>query len=386
MFRLVLAALALVCLPLFAWGRPATQDEPTSWPWTRFAATHCYVDRLAQTNYLEQWKAQSKVHPVAPTWLTVGRNARGSKRHAWPGSSVFEADRRVLEHEWRMSSQAHLLDCSFRRGPQRLPYTILFPSDFFASPARPRPVLYLLPGGRGNRTRWFLPELPAPHRVRWTGGLSVAERVEAWIRRHPGSPGPIVVAPENGGELRTMAAAVEFLHRELPQHIHDTYLPGLAPGSYPQGTVAVSSGATEALRALAHDPKLYDALALLSLHCGGRNGLDPDAHFGGAKGSRKFMAALAERAESGELDLSIATGGRDEYMPCVRRLQRRMEKRGVWGRGPVDNACLRDNRCRRSGPAFFLYGSYGHGYGAVAASFADELDWILDALDAKVSR
>jgi hypothetical protein len=389
-------------LPLLAWGLPAPsvraasegKGETASWPWTSFAAAHCYVDGLARSRYLEEWTVQAKAHPVPPTWLTVGNYPTVPKRRAGPGTPTFEADRRVLEHEWGAHAVAHLLDCGLPRpsgalyagAPRHVPYTIFFPSDYFAAPDRPRPVLYLLAGGRGNRTRWFLPELPTSHRVRGTGGLSLPERVESWMAAHPGSPGPIVVAPENGGVFRTMEAAVDFFHDKLKKHIHDTYLPNAAPGSYPEGALAVSSGATEALRALNHDPQAFDVLGLMSLHCGGRNGLDPRTHFGGEAGWRKFVAMLAERSKAEALDVSFTMGSRDEYLPCMKKMARQMAKQGVWASGPETNACTDEKRCRRAGPAFFLYGTYGHGYGALSASFADELAWMLGALDKKLAQ
>jgi hypothetical protein len=293
---------------------------------------------------------------------------------------------------------SHVMDCVLRvplpgAGRDRsLPYTIYLPADYLDHPARLRPVLVLVSGGNGNRTRWFLTPTRSDGVIPGTGGLTVRRRVDAWAREHPELPTPLVVALDGTSDLFPNGMPA-FLQRELPEHLLATYLPGHPRGHVPFGAECISSGCAELMQALRSDPGAYHAVGLLSPYVH-PSGIDPSTSFGSVAERTELFRTLVERHRAGVFELRFSIGTLDHHLPRVRALYDMFQRAGLYPSvdEPTYTDCrfprLRPNtsHCTALWPGFWLYPNVAHHYRALVVAFPSALAWQLATLTEMLPR
>jgi hypothetical protein len=269
---------------------------------------------------------------------------------------------------------------------------VYLPADYLDHPTRARPVLVLVSGGNGNRSRWFLSPTRPGGTIPATGGLAVRGRVDAWVREHPSAPAPLVVGLDGESDQFPEGLGT-FLRRDLPAHLAATYLPAVPRARIPFGAECISSGCVALLAALRDDPSSYRAVGLLSPYVHPA-GIDVAFFFGPPRARGRLFRDLVARHRAGAFELRFSIGVVDEHLARARALYRLLQAEGLY---PADVAPTYD-RCQAPGiqpnsshcearwPGLWLYPNVGHHYLALIPAFPPALAWQLDTLAAMVDR
>ncbi|MEL6178002.1 MAG: hypothetical protein AAFS10_03570 [Myxococcota bacterium] len=375
--------------------QPSPQG-PEGWPFWTHAIGSCFPDRLVYSAYLkwyapQMWGLRRMMRPGDPK-PTLG--LAHPKRGPEPGTEEFERVRNNWLEAWKpqegQTYASHVMDCAFRfpwppeseELSRPIPYMVYLPSDYLEHPGRRRPLLVLFPGGRGNRTRWFLIPLDYRFGEKGSGGVKMRWRMDDWADRHPGAPTPLVVSI-NGPGVFGRGNDVQFLSTILPEHILSTFLPHQTLENTPYGLETISSSGGIGVRALYAHPTQINVLGLNCLACV-RAGLIPDTHLGPREERMAITRLLAERKRQGVLDVRFSIGDADAYLGCNRALYNEFLEVGFWERqtepefidcGPKSRRWTRKQRCVRAWPGFFLYPRIGHTYRLLYASIDRALEW-----------
>ncbi len=370
---------------------PEAVADARTWPFVEHARRYCLPDRLARTEYLLKWVPLFHGH-LAPG-EPLARVDRGLPRASGEEPPDEEDQRRLLD--WQGSPRvSHVMDCALpvadlsrKDHPLRTAsYAIYLPADYLDHPARARPVLMLVSGGNGNRTRWFLTPTSDRGVVPGTGGLAVRRRVDEWIAAHPEAPPPIVIGLD-GSSSQFPNGMAAYIARELPEHVLATYLPGHARAEIAFGVESISSGAVEVARALRADAGAFNTTGFLCPYVH-PNGLSVDATFGPRSARDALFQTLAQRRREGTFAMRFSIGAKDDHYPRTWAWYRLLVSAGLFPR-PGDAAYERcDEGTRRPGPercwstweGFFLLPHEFHNYRALLPSFGPQFEWELEAL------
>ena len=382
---------------------PAPADEATLSPADRSAllpflpwvASHCYVDELGPSVYTMAWLryavpqealAPGALMPAPPDELPPEPGSREAKRRA-----------EALRKDWLANPRSHVVDCRFdvplrpcRLCVQELRvhyahYIAYLPAALSRDPDSVRTLLMIVPGGRGGRSRSFLS--PVPDKTpfhKGSGGLETKQRVDAYLADHPETPAPIVVALETNGDDYNNGR-IEHLSTDMPKHIADTFLGGVAIEDLLMGAEGISSGARAILDTLLAKPNIFATAGLTCLACGMLNPLKAAARaqidFEG------FASKLAERAKAGELQVRFSIGSRDGQLPCNRALYDLFARHGIVDADePVRySKCSYGHQadwqfCDTERDGWATYAGEMHHYGLLKKSYPPQLEWHLRAL------
>lgn len=373
----------------------ATVGARVTLPFVEHAVSRCALDRLADSAYLRDWVEAGGLSRVRPAGDPVPSPAlslptRGPDRGEPGYAGAEQALVRALREE---PQRSHMLDCTLsvpsmgeRDVTGAVPYTVYLPEDYLANPTRRRAVLLLAPGGRGDRTRWWLTPAPGSRFTRGTGGLSLRTRLDAWARAHEGSATPLVVTVD-GPTGRWVDGPAAFLGRHLPAHLVATFLPHQREEETPLGVQAISLGAAWVARVLFENPARYASVGLSGTYCD-VTGMLPERDFGTAQSRARFYGRLAERVRAGSLAVRMDIGRRDRLYDCNKRWYFDLQSAGVFPaqREPVYERCERPGEPPDSGhcvarwPGFTALPGLGHHYAAVVPVFEEDLAWQLDRL------
>ncbi|MBL8677943.1 MAG: hypothetical protein JNK05_02160 [Myxococcales bacterium] len=367
-------------------------DGEARWPFVAHAVERCYVDRLASSEYLTDWvaaggleRARPEGDPVPSPSLSLPTWGPSSSSREF--AAAAESLRRQLD-----PSRSHVMDCTLSVRAKDPPhtlgaisYSVYLPGDYLRHPLRRRGALLMVPGGRGDRTRWFLTPREGSLYERGTGGLSLRSAVDQWASAHAGASVPLVITVD-GPTGRWIDGRVEFIANDLPQHVARTYLPQQREDETPFGVQAISVGAAFTVRAMRAAPTRFSSVALMGLFCD-RTGVLPERDLGPDVDT--YYQELASRVRQGAFAMRMSIGRRDPFYECNKRWYFALQSAGVFaaqtdptyerceGEGPPSSA-----RCWVRWPGFTGLPRLGHHYAAVVPVFAEDLAWQLDRLDA----
>lgn len=368
-----------------------------TWPFVTHARRWCLPDRLASTAYLVRWFPQfhGRLPPGDPV-PAVDRFLPG-QRAVYDDAPTRDDNDRMLVWQ-NVPRVSHVMDCVVRlpipgAGRDRsVSYTVYLPADYLDRPARLRPVLVLVSGGNGNRTRWFLTPSRSDGETPGTGGLEMRRRVDAWARENPDAPAPIVVGLDGTSDQFPNGMAT-FLQRELPEHLVATYLPDHPRARVPFGVECISSGCAELMLALRADPSAYHAVGLLSPYVH-PSGIDVNTSFGTGPERAAFFRALVDRHRAGVFELRFSVGNLDDHLPRAREFYDMLQRAGLYPRGasPTYSDCQmrrarpNSSHCTAAWPGFWLYPNVAHHYRALIPAFPPAVEWQLATLNEMVGR
>lgn len=373
-------------------GIAAGEGDPSRWPFVAHAVERCYVDRLARSDYLADWVAAGGIERGIPAGdpvpsLALSLPSWGPREGAQGHDRARDAVTRALA-----SPGSHVMDCTLQARAQdpphalgAIPYAVYLPEDYLRNPRRNRGVLVMIPGGRGDRTRWFLTAKPGSLFERGTGGLSLRTHLDRWASEHPGAATPIVVTVD-GPTGAWIDGRVEFIGRDLPAHVAATYLPQQRERETPFAVQSISIGAAFTMRAVRRDPARFASIALMGMFCD-RKGLLPERDL--APDPEGFYRSLADRVRSGALAVRLSIGRRDTLYECNKRWYSSLQRAGVFARAeqPEYEQCdagtaASSATCWARWPGFTVIPRLGHHYAAVVPIFVEDLRWQLDRLSA----
>jgi hypothetical protein len=374
-----------------ATARAATPRE-RALPFVAHAVERCYLDRLARSEYLDDWVRAGGIERGIPAGDPVPSPSLSLP--SWgprPSDASFARERDAMLRAL-VDGRSHVMDCTFSvrakappHGLGAVTYAVYLPADYLQNPGRSRAVLLLVPGGRGDRTRWFLTAKPGSLFERGTGGLSLRSRVDRYASEHPSASIPIVVTTD-GPTGRWIDGRVEYIARDLPSHVARTYLPHIPERQVAFGVQAISIGAAFTMRAAFSDPTRFRSIGLMGMFCD-REGLWPERDF--APDPEQFYGVLAGLVARGALAMRMDIGRRDTLYDCNKRWYFALQRAGVFerreepayerceGRGAPSSA-----RCWARWPGFTAIPRLGHHYAAVVPVFDEDLQWQLDRLTA----
>lgn len=364
-----------------------------AWPFVEHAQRYCLPDRLARTAYLEKWA------PLFHLQLAPGEPVPDVHRELPRVTGEFAPDladqQRILT--WQAEPRvSHVMDCALAVADQSradhilrtTSYAIYLPADYLDHPTRARPILLLVSGGNGNRTRWFLTPSSTDGWTPGTGGLEVRSRLDAWAAAHPGEATPIVVGLDGSSE-QFPNGMWQFIGRELPEHLLATYLPGHARASIALGVESISSGSIEVARALRADPSAFNTTGFLSPYVHPR-GLDPDVAFGPPRARMAFFRELARRHAEGVFAMRFSIGMFDDHYPRTWQWYQLLCDAGLFPRQarPTHDHCAAGatgpaaDGCWSVWPGFHVVPHECHNYRALLPTFGPQLQWELETLSA----
>ncbi len=378
----------------------ASIDAPSSgetdlraWPFIEHARRYCLPDRLARTAYLEKWTPlfHGQLAPGEP----LPERHRELPRASGEDPPTLDDQQRVLTWQSR-PRVSHVMDCALPvpdesradRILRTTSYAIYLPADYLDHPTRPRPILMLVSGGNGNRTRWFLTPSSTTGMIPGTGGLEVRARVDAWAAAHPRDAPPIVVGLDGSSE-QFPNGMWAFIGRELPEHLLATYLPGHPRGAIALGVESISSGAVEVAHALRADPGAFNTVGFLSPYVH-PNGLNLDSAFGAATARRQLFQEFARRHAEGVFAMRFSIGLLDDHFPRTWAWYRMLCDAGLFARveSPTLDRCSASARHQNADTCWSVWpGFYGvphecHNYRALLPTFGPQFEWELETLTA----
>lgn len=361
--------------------------DPEAWPFVAHAVERCHVDRLASSPYLRDWVAAGGLDRARPEGdpapsLELSLPSWGPREGSPAYASARESVARALSVD-----RSHVMDCTAlvrdHEPPHRLgaiAYTVYLPRDYLRFPRRTRGVLLMVPGGRGDRTRWFLTAAPGSVYERGTGGLSLRTHLDRWASAHPAAAMPIVVTVD-GPTGAWIDGREAWIGRDLPAVIAQTYLPHVPEGALRVGVQAISMGAAVAMRAARQWPERFDAIALMGLFCDDK-GLLPERDFGADRA--QFYQRLATRIREGSLAMRMSIGRRDALYERNKRWYFELQRAGLFAlqRDPTYERCEpgapeSTAACWARWPGFTVIPRLGHHYAAVVPVFEEDLAWQL---------
>lgn len=375
--------------------RRGEHEARGEWPFIEHAVERCYLDRLARSDYLDDWVRAGGIERGIPEGDPVPSPSLSLP--SWgprPRDAGFSSARAAIVRSLG-DGRSHVMDCTFSTRAKDPPhalgavtYAVYLPADYLRNPRRTRGVLVLVPGGRGDRTRWFLTAKPGSLFERGTGGLSLRSRLDRYASEHPSAPSPIVVTTD-GPTGRWIDGRVEFIGRDLPAHIARTYLPHTPEREIPFGVQAISLGAAFTMRAVFADPTRFRSVGLMGTFCDAK-GLLPERDF--APDAARFYERLAQLVARGALSMRMDIGRRDTLYECNKRWYFALQRAGVFERReePEYERCQGRARpssatCWARWPGFTTIPRLGHHYAAVVPVFEEDLRWQLDRLLALTS-
>lgn len=375
----------------------AAVADARTWPFVAHARRWCLPDRLAATSYLVRWVPQFRGRlPPGDAVPDVGRFLPGQRAGADDPPTLDDQQRLLTwQSEPRVS---HVMDCVLRvpipgAGRDRsTTYAIYLPADYLDHPTRPRPIILLVSGGNGNRTRWFLTPARSDGETPGTGGLEVRRRVDAWAAAHPGAAVPIVVGLD-GTSDQFPNGMWAFLEHELPDHLVATYLPEHPRARIPLGVECISSGCAELSLALRVNPYAFHAVGLLSPYVH-PSGIDLGTTFGTGPQRAALFRTLAARHREGSFEMRFSVGNLDDHLPRARQWFEMLKSYGLFPsvESPAYSNCQmrrarpHSSHCTATWPGFWLYPNVAHHYRALIPAFPPALDWQLETLTAMVDR
>jgi hypothetical protein len=390
-------------------ARPATRADAAvaapvapaadlrAWPFVEHARRFCLPDVLARTDYLVKWA------PLFHGTLGPGDPAPRVRRvvPSATGANPPTAEDQQRLVAWQTAPRtSHVMDCTLPVAdasrddhPLRTTtYAVYLPADYLDHPTRPRPVLMLVSGGNGNRTRWFLTPTSDRGTIPGTGGLVVRNRVDAWSAAHPDAAPPIVIGLD-GSSSQFPNGMSTFIARELPEHVLATYLPGHARGEIAFGVESISSGAVEVARALRVDAHAFNTVGFLCPYTH-PNGVHLPSTFGPAAHRDAMFRSLGEQHRAGTFAMRFSVGDMDDHYPRTWALYRRLADAGLFpqpGAATLERCTHADWRpspghCWQVWPGFHLLPGEFHNYHALLPSFGPQFEWELEALAAIQSR
>jgi hypothetical protein len=363
-----------------------------AWPFVEFARGHCLPDQLAQSVYLAKWMQNfhgtfAEGEPVPHTDRFLPGQRRGHD------DTPTREDHARLDR-WESPYVSHVMDCSVpvllagrTDGTFRsTPYAIYLPADYLETPTRPRPVLVLVSGGNGDRTRWFLTPIREDGEVPATGGLRVRGRADDWARRHPGLATPIVIGLDGDGDQFHNGLGV-FVGRELIEHVIATYLPHQTRATTPYGVESISSGAVGVVQHLRYHSGAFNTLGFLSPYVH-PNGIDPAFSLGTGRDKDDLYRSLVARHRRGLFALRISVGAVDDHYSRVVGWYREFVRYGLfpamgeatYERCDPPEGPHPESRCVGVWPGLYRYPRVGHHYKALLPSFPVQFEWELDTL------
>lgn len=364
---------------------PSPPSDP--WPFVAHAVERCYVDRLARSPYLLDWvdaggldRERPEGDPAPSPALSLP--SWGPRQGDPAFASAREGVLRALSPD-----RSHVMDCTAlvrdRDPPHALgaiAYTAYLPRDYLRSPRRTRGVLLMVPGGRGDRTRWFLTAAAGSVFERGTGGLSLRAQLDRWADAHRTAAMPVVVTVD-GPTGAWIDGREAWIGRDLPAVIAQTYLPHIAERSLRVGVQAISIGAAVTMRAAHQWPERFDAIALMGMFCDAR-GLSPERDFGADRA--RFYQRLASRIAEGSLAMRMSIGRRDALYECNKRWYFELQRAGLFAaqREPAYERCAPEAPESTAArwarwPGFTVIPRLGHHYAAVVPIFEEDLAWQL---------
>ncbi len=376
---------------------PAGSADARTWPFVEHARRWCLPDRLAATSYLVRWVPQFRGRlPPGDAVPDVARYLPG-QRAVFDDAPTLEDQQRILT--WQAEPRvSHVMDCVLRvpiPGADRersTTYTIYLPADYLDHPTRARPIVLLVSGGNGNRTRWFLTPARSDGETPGTGGLEVRRRVDEWARANPGAAVPIVVGLD-GTSDQFPNGMWAFLEHELPDHLLATYLPNHPRHRIPLGVECISSGCAELSLAMRVNPSAFHAVGLLSPYVH-PSGIDLGTTFGTGPQRAALFRTLVARHREGVFEMRFSVGNLDDHLPRARQWYDMLQRYGLFPatETPTYSDChLRRARphsshCTATWPGFWLYPNVAHHYRALIPAFPPALDWQLQTLTGMLDR
>jgi hypothetical protein len=370
-----------------------TREVPL--PFLEWVASHCLIDALGPSAYTAAWFRHARLltsfeeDALWPVPNGVEPLPEGS-----PEAAELAA---ALRERFRMEPKSHVVDCRFEvplrncehckgKGDAFGHYIAYLPAALFSEPERVRAMLFLVPGGRGGRSRAFLSPIPGKtfYEQGW-GGLRTKQIVDAYLEGRPGAAAPIVVSLESAGsEINN--GRIEHLTHDVPRHIAETYLGGAPLSEIAIGAQGISSGGRAITEALFEKPESFHTVALTCMACGVLDTRRPFA-FPAAEADA-WARALKTRADRGLFSMRFTIGSRDGQKPCSDGLYAFLGERGLFDleSPPVYSNCAvgaapSEERCDVERPSWRSYAGEMHHYGLLQKSFAPELEWILGELD-----
>lgn len=369
------------------------ESDLRAWPFVEHARRYCLPDRLARTAYLEKWAPlfHGRLAPGEP----VPERHRELPRASGEDPPSLDDQQRILT--WQSQPRvSHVMDCALPvpdesradRVLRTTSYSIYLPADYLDHPRRARPILMLVSGGNGNRTRWFLTPSSTTGMIPGTGGLEVRSRVDAWAAAHPGEAPPIVVGLDGSSE-QFPNGMWAFIGRELPEHLLATYLPGHARASIAIGIESISSGAVEVVHALRADPAAFNTVGFLSPYVH-PNGVNLSSAFGSATARRQLFLEFARRHREGVFAMRFSIGLLDDHYPRTWAWYQLLCDAGLFARAehPTLDRCSPAARHQNADTCWSVWpGFYGvphecHNYRALLPTFGPQFEWELETLTA----
>ncbi len=365
----------------------------SEWPFIEHARRYCLPDRLARTQYLSKWK------PLFHGELAPGEPFPDINRELPRATGELAPDQD--DHQKLLAWQSrpyvsHVMDCALPvadesredRILRTTSYAIYLPADYFEHPTRARPVLLLVSGGNGNRTRWFLTPSSSEGIIPGTGGLEVRSRVDTWASAHPDDPAPIVVGLDGSSE-QFPNGMWAFIGRELPEHLLATYLPGHERATIALGVESISSGAVEVAHALRENPEAFNTVGFLSPYVH-PHGLSISSAFGSATARAALFRTFAERHNQGVFAMRFSIGMLDDHYPRTWEWYRLLVAAGLFPREdhPTRDHCREGTRepdadsCWTVYPGFHIVPHQCHNYRALLPTFGPQFEWELETLTA----
>jgi hypothetical protein len=371
----------------------ASQDggiaDIRTWPFVEHAQHWCLPDRLANTEYLSRWVElwNGRVRPGEPVPTANRLLPHVSGRNP----PTMDDHHQLLS--WQTSPRtSHVMDCTLpvtRQGTDTVhgtSYTIYLPTDYLNHPERPRPVLLLVSGGNGNRTRWFLTPTRSKGIIPATGGMEVRRRVDEWVIAHPDRAPPLVVGLD-GTSGQFPNGMHTFIAQELQQHVLATYLPTLRRDDIAWGVDSISSGAVEVARAFHQWNNAFDSVGFLSPFVD-QQALNIDVTFGTLAQRSELFRGFAARRREGLFAMRFSIGDQDSHYPDTWRFYLALVAEGMFPqpeRRTYTN-CVPPNRpparsrCASTWAGFYLYPNEFHNYHALIPSWPSQFEWDLNTL------
>ena len=377
--------------------------------WLDWVVSHCLIDELGPSDYAVKWMQWIRKERRTFDDFMPADAPRPNLRPAplpAPGSPEARAKAQRLREEWLARPASHVLECTTRvphrdcpgcrpvhmkRGSSRAKYGAYIPKALLTRPEEVKSLLLLAPGGNGGRTRYFLTPIPNKHVTlhKRSGGLEVKRHADEFYAAHPDLSESIIVSTDNGGWSKANGH-IEYLSRDLPKHVADTFLGGRDHRELALSVEGISRGSRALITALRKKPEAFHAIGLTCLHCGSiggpMGGYEPDRDLADPEERERWLSTLADRARRGLFHIRFAVGNADVQWTCNKRLHSHLVAGGVLeDRPPEFSNCRRDDPkdpkwCDTVWDGFHLYDRMPHHYALLKPSWVPQLQWHLRTL------
>lgn len=346
---------------------------------------NCRIDSLSETSYAQGWLKWQRATQFRPKGVPLPTSLSGRHRYS----------QEQLKQLWEADPKSHVVDCSFQiprrscqgcrgRGTTTGFYVAYVPKALLESPEKVRSVLLLIPGGNGLRTRYFL--TPIPNKTifdKMSGGLETKKVVDEALT--PEISPPIVVSLDAAGWM-TVNGPTEYITHDVPQHIVETFLPGVPFEEIALGAEGISSGGRAIMEALRWKPNVFNSVGLTAMHCRNFGGIDPKKHLGPELAKHVWLGHLAKRARAGLLHIRFSVGNEDAQWGCNKEFHTLfVESQVLPSSQPQFGTCRKGRTpspdvCDTAWDGFYLYDGIPHHYGIFLPSYRDQIRWHLQSL------